>query len=559
MSFETEQTQSLKTGTFVGRETEQARFREMLLDMVGVRKGFFGSLFGNTRQNKISQKIKSRLILIGGKAGSGKTRLAQKLREIAQKDKDFAGRFRITRIDWQEIYERDGRFNALLPGETLSPQILIDVIQSHCVRDNGAGYFEEYTAALEFTKDLAATVKEAELEAVWTYRVQALGRSLKQWSADRPIIFFMDNFQLVAAASSDLLKPLLEESGPAVFLVLSGEKLPLDLAEQLAPERFAEFKARSFDEANLRKFYELELGRYDATADIQQFRVVFDSMLTELEKATADLPLAARLVTFLLQTGLTIKDLSLEEAELIASLVETFATDPLGAGHPDRLKLYALVTLRRPEEGLLSALFDLRKDMLPVGETLGRFRERYDFLFEPGRLMILHAAIQKPLSQWLFEPTRRYDQNGLAKITERGFEYLDSRLNEWSDNFPSLAEQVNDLKWREWALDKVWYGFWQSEDKGWPQALALLTAGLGSRPALAAQTVALLYRLAELGALNEVGQRRLKIFHEVVLDSTAARQQLRELRVMGQDGGYFKAAMPEFASELSAIMNNLLK
>ncbi len=551
----------LPSSNFIGREAAQERFREMLLDMVGNRKGFLGSLLGSgSRSPKTSQPVKSRVTLVGGLAGIGKTRLTLRLRDIALKEKEFARRFRVTRLEWAEVFERDSRLAAILSGETLPLEVLLDILQNHCIRDNAGGYFEPYKTALEETKKLVQTVTGAELLAVWEYRARAIGRCLKDWSSERPLLFFMDNFELVAEAATTIFQPMLEECGSQVGFILSGERLPENMAELTAPERFAAYNLKGFDQPELRRFFELEQAGY-ADNSLPPNRPAYTSpeTLRHLEAVTAGQPLVARLAAFLLETGLPLSELPLplpgQSPE--ARLLDLFANDALMAGHPDRLKLYALASLRRPEQGLLAALFDLRPDLLPVNEVLERLDQRYAFLFEPGRLMIVHPAVNTALRRWLLDPLHRYDEQGLAKINRRGLEYLNIRLEEWSVNFPTLRDRVSDLKWREWALDKVWHTMWLSEDQGWPEALALLTAGLGYRPALARQVVALLEKLAQIGVLNEVGLRRLELFRQVALDPTAAPDALRELRIMGLEGGFFRASMPKFTAELERIINQL--
>jgi hypothetical protein len=553
----------LPPGAFVAREEEQARFREMLLDTAGSRKGFLGSWLGGggSRQDKVKLPVKSRVMLVEGQPGCGKTQLTLRLRDIALKEKEFARRFKATRLDWAELFERDGRLNALLEGEPLPLDVLLDIWQNHCIRDNAGGYFEEYKSAIEATKNLVRTVNEAELLAVWEYRARALGRSLKAWSAERPLLFFMDGFELVIEATEVLFRPALEEAGSQVFFIFSGERLPQDFNNLVSAERLAAFRLAPFSEAELQRFYDLELERYIVSRSEATISPVYRSpdLIARLEEVTAGQPLAARLSAFLLQTGMLPKDLPLPGDPPLAALVESFIGGPLGPGHPDRLRLYALATLRRPEQGLLGALFDVQSDMLPVNEVLQRLDGLYAFLFEPGRPMTLHPAVSFPLRRWLLDPSHRYDPNGLAKLNERGLAYLNARLEEWSANFPTLRDRVNELKWREWALDKIWYAFWLSKDNGWPEATSLLTAGLGLRPAFARQVVALLESLARIGAFNEVGLKRLELFRKIAQDPITAGASLKELRVMGQEGGFFQASMPQFAAELTEILNNLLK
>ncbi len=551
----------LPAGTFVGREDEQARFREMMLQLAGSRKSFLGGLRGSSRPAKITQTVKSWLIVIEGPPGSGKTRLAQRLRELAQKEKEFSGRFRTTRLDWQELFERDNRLTSLLPGEPLSPETLLDLLHNHCVRDNGAGYFEEYRQALEDTKKLAQTVAGDELRAVGEFRARALGRGLLAWSGERYLLFFMDNFQLLDSAAQELFRLLMEESGPQVLYTLSGEEIPTTLAEAVAPARLARFQPGPFNEAELRHFYDLELARYEVGREAGvAFTPAYRSpdLIAQLQSITGGYPLPARFSAFLLQTGLTVANLPAGGPQALAAFTAQFMAGPLSAGHPDRLRLYALATLRRPETGLLGAMFDTRQDMLPVEEMLDRLNERYTFLFEPGRPMTLHPAIVMPLRRWLLDPARRYEVNALPRLNERALSYLDNRLSEWGVNFPGLRDQANDLKWRDWSLDRVWHAFWLGEEKGWPLALALLVAGLGLRPSLARQVLVLLDSLSTLGALNETGRHRLELFKSVTLHPTGAGSDLRELRLMGAEGHFFEIASPQYALELTAIIDKML-
>lgn len=560
----------LTVGTFVGRQAEQARFREMLLELLGPHKGFLSSLFGASPRPAKGAKswpIPGRAALISGPAGGGKTRLALRLREIAQKDKEFVQRFRTIRLDWAELFERDNRLTARLAGEPLSPEILLDLIHNHGLRENGEAYFEAYRAAVEETRTLAKTVRDVELQAVWEYRAQALGRGLQEWSYDRPLLFFMDNISQTNPALQTILPSILEKSGSQVFVILSDLELPSDLSRQIQPEHLAAFQPGPLNPVELKTLLEIELLRYTASRKLSSepadIALLPADLIEQIQEITGGLPLACRLAAFLLQAGLSASELTADSEEnspdVLPVLAEKFMAGPLGPGHPDRLKLYALAVLRRPEPGLLAALFDLRKDMLEIDETLERFNRRYAFLFEPGRPMTFHAALLPAFQRWLVQPNRRYDPTGLVKVHRRGLEYLDTRLQEWGANFNSLAARLNDLKWREWALDKVWHSFWIGEELGWPVALSLLVAGLGFRPAFARQLTALLEQAARTGLLDERGQQRLNLFRETVVRPLKdCRPILRDFKLMGQEGRFFETGLPEFAPELSKLIDDLL-
>lgn len=563
--------QELSVGSFVGRQVEQARFRDMLLEMIApTSKGFFGSLFAPAPRKPRNVKewaIKSRVFLITGPAGSGKTSLGFRLSEMAGTDKEFSSRFRTLRLAWTEVFERDNRLTSRLEGEPPAPDALLDLIHNHCLREDGEPYFESYLASIEETRTLAKTVRDEELEAVWRYRAQALGQGLREWSYDRPLIFIFDDLELTGQAGNLIYPAIFEETGGQFFGILSGETVPTDLEKEVKPERLARFSLEPLSPAEFKALVEKDLQRYRVnqgpTPSGGQTKLS-PELVGQLLETSGGFPLGGRLATFLLQSGLSVDDLNTVVGEgpgdNLGRLAEEVISGPLGKSHPERLKLYALAMLRRPEPGLLAALFDLRKDMLDFDETLERFNQRYAFLFEPGRPMSLHPALLPTFRQWLVQPAQRADPSGPVKVNQHGLEYLDIRLQEWGASFSSLSDRLTDLKWREWALDKMWHSFWISEDQGWPVALSLLVAGLGMRPAFARQVTALLENAVALGLLDEKGRQRLAHFRETVtLPLPECRPVLRSFRVMGEEGKFFERGLPQFAPELSGLIEGFLE
>ena len=558
----------LPTGPFIGRDEEQERFREMLREMLGPKRGFLGNLLGNSpKRARVEQNIKSRVIIISGPAGMGKTRLSLRLRDISQKEKEFVRRLRTTRLDWNEVRDRDQRLASLIPGQPVPPEAFLDMLYNHFVREDLGGHFEDYRQALEETRPLVLKVSGAELEAVWEYRARAIGKSLKSLSGERPLLFFQDNYERVASADH-LIRTAMEESGSTVAWVITGlEEMP-DYAQLVAAERFSRMPLAILSQEELLRFLTSELSRYSENSPTkgqsgeqesqeESGPIAYRSpeQIGRLHSIAGGLPLAARIAAFLLQTGISVENLPLPGENPLQTLVTEFLDGPLDTGHPDRLKLYALALLRRPERGLLTALLDLRQDLLPLNEMLGLLQTRYAFLFEPQRDMVLHTAIEGPMRDWLLQPQRRNEEQGLGRLNRRAMGFLNERLENWAQNFPTLAGRVREVKWREWALDKVWHAFWLGQEEGWREALPLFVATLAYKPATTSEIIQIIQWFNHKGVLDETSRKRLHWLEQISSGGPERTSALTEIEAFEAEQNIFRQKMPRFAAELNSIIS----
>ncbi len=550
------------SGGFIGREEEREKFRQILREYNVTKKGFFGSLMGSPRpkSNKENQpKIQSRVILITGEAGSGKTRLSLQLRQIALKEREFKGKFRVSRLEWQEAIERDQRVAGLSSRKPIPAEVALDIFNTHFVRDEFEGQFEDYRATVEQTRQLAKTVSGAELSAVWDFRARALGRGMRQAAQDRPLIFLLDNF----AGNTELnqvIEAMLEESGSQVTWLIIGNNLPdsFDTVEG----RYFSFELKPFSDDELLRCLQMEFTRYqeDSGLELEISDYRSPEKITYLQKVTGGLPLTARLAAFLLHSGLTVEDLPENENAKVSELLKLFLTEPLGLGHPDRLRLYTLAALRRPEKGLLAAILDLSQDMLSSDEIILLMQSRYSFLFEPGQPITLHQLVSVPLRTWMLEPEQRQEENGLAKVNNRAIEFLSERLRDWGQNFTNLPTRIRDVKWSNWALDLAWHSFWLDEQLGWREILPLFIAGLKYKPAVAATIATTVAQLAEIGAIGDSAESksRLNLVQNLAQSPTDKALWL-ELNGQGRAEGWFDQRWPQFAAQFEFIVEERLK
>ena len=552
---------------FAARDAEQNNWREMLRGLVGPKRGLLGSVvFGTAgpKQSKVATVSKSRLVWIGGMPGVGKTRLAARLRDIAQHDKEFTHRFRTTRLDWAEVRERDTRLTGLSLHQSLPSELFLDVLRSHLEREDLGGYLNDFQQAMTETAELSRTVTGPELAAVWEFRARGLGRSLKGLSGERPLLFLIDNTELWEVAAHQLWQPIFEESGSLVVWVWTGTAQPQGWKEVFAPERTLEMQLTAFSPDEMRRFLEIEAGRYKERVNptAEPTEPVYKSpdkviQLTELSDGVA---LAARLLVYMLESGMTLDELGALPlgSDKITLLLNKVLEEIFNPGHPDYLKIYALGVLRRPERGLLGALLDLRQDMLPLDDLLRRVNARYEFMFEPSRQLKLHTAIERPLRLWLLAHASQ-DENGLVRINRRASSYLDERLREWGLTFQGLKSKIGDVKWAEWALDKVWHSFWQSPASGWAEAVPIFVAGLGYKPLVASQLVVMLEELQSLGVLGQPDDPHLADFQAIIEPASTNRsialQNLQDWSNRQHWFGQHLASIDEFERILSNQLN----
>lgn len=554
---------------FAARSSEQAHWSELLRSLVGPKRGLLSNLvMGNVapKQPKVTTASKSRLLLISGSAGIGKSRLGLRLREIAQHDKEFNHRFRTTRLGWLEARERDARLRGLRSDQPVPPELFLDVISNHLEREDFSLHLEAYQQAMEETLQLSQTVTGAELEAVWEYRARALGQSLKQLAEDKPLLFFLDDCEILGSSIA-WFRPIFEESGSGLVWVLLGQtKAGLgEWQAVVAPERRLEMPLTALRAVEMQRLLEIEFGRYKIRPTlVEAGEPIYKSpdQLARLTALSAGSPLAARLLVYILQSGLRLDEFEDKPGDKTVGLLTKMLEDVLSLAHPDRLKIYAFGVLRRPERGLLAALLDLRQDMLPINDLLQRINARYEFLFEPGRQMTLHSSLAQPLRQWLSEPPRRQEESGLVRINRRGLDYLNERLHEWGLTFNSLRSRISDVKWVDWALDKVWHSFWLNEDAGWREAVPIFVAALEYKPLVANQLLVMLEELSQLGMWGKTGQNHLADLKAILQTSdqllNSPREALQNLHDWSQRENWFGqhlASNDEFERILAKLEN----
>jgi hypothetical protein len=382
---------------------------------------------------------------------------------------------------------------------------------------------------------------------------------MRQAAQDKPLLFLLDNF-VGSIELNQVIAAMMEESGAQVTWLIIGNNLPDSF--DISKGHFLPFDLKPFSDDELLRCLQMEFTRYQEDSGLELEIADYRSpdKITYLQNVTGGLPLTARLAAFLLHSGTTVEDLPENENDKVSALLKLFLTEPLGSGHPDRLRLYTLAALRRPEKGLLAAILNLSQDMLSSDEIILLMQSRYSFLFEPGQPITLHELVSVPLRSWLLEPEQRQEENGLAKVNNRAIEFLSERLRDWGQNFTNLPARIRDVKWSNWALDLAWHSFWLDELLGWREILPLFIAGLEYKPTVAVTIATTVAQLAEIGAIGDSAESKAQLTLVQKLVATPTDKILwQELNTLGLSEGWFDQRWPQFAAQFEFIVTEKLK
>jgi|GEM_PF-882146 len=149
-----EDTKVMAAEIFLGRTEEQERFRQVLNSL---RKTWLQAWF-----SQISTPAKEHrtpfLFLLYGEAGMGKTRLTQKLYEIARNETPFSDQFTTVLIDWEQKHDYSP---ALRVGHNyICPKTILDILYNELVEQGWGQQVINYQQGLRNLQQVEEKVKQ---------------------------------------------------------------------------------------------------------------------------------------------------------------------------------------------------------------------------------------------------------------------------------------------------------------------------------------------------------------------------------------------------------------
>ena len=138
---------------FLARTGEQEKFRQVLrTHQKNLRQNLFNRLLP-----KAVRKDLPFILLFYGEGGMGKTRLLQRLQEIAEKEQSFKGNFNSLLVDWED---KQSHYLGLQVGrDKIQPETVLRVLHEALDTKKGWGsYFNEYHKLREGWQDIKKKV-----------------------------------------------------------------------------------------------------------------------------------------------------------------------------------------------------------------------------------------------------------------------------------------------------------------------------------------------------------------------------------------------------------------
>jgi tetratricopeptide (TPR) repeat protein len=295
-----------------------------------------------------------------------------------------------------------------------------------------------------------------------------LAQGLRELSAERPLIVFMDTYEIVQRLGLWFREVMLH-CGSRVVWVLGARLEPeteaggsgevADFHRRLPGDRFVAMPLHRLDDAAVRQYLA---------------RVVSDRQLTDAEVEsiaahTRGVPLALSIAAELLQNGVAVETVCAGHAEdgpgaVVRAMAERYlyhAREAPGL-RQDLPLIYGLALVyaeRRRDPDVLRALWGKERS---IGERIDELIARHDFVLTESRR--LHQDVRDAVCSYLRDADRRLD---IRAANERAAAKLEERLKRRRQLLPTLDSRLEDDAYLRDILGLIWHRFWVADELGW--------------------------------------------------------------------------------------------
>jgi len=342
----------------------------------------------------------------------------------------------------------------------------------------------------------------------------ALAQGLKRVAARKPLLVFLDTYEIVDRA--DLwLRDVMRAAGPRLVWIISGRD---DLAHsrQFGSEYFTGY-AGEFPRRLIAHDL-LQLAHHDIRelfADVAPDRPLDPAAVTVLTRATRGIPLAVEQAAEMWKKGVALADIigDIDEGTPRSEIVQRMtARYLLHAPDADRPLLYALALARGDVE-------ILRAMLRPAHGADGSPPPAFDLEALLRRLERDYASVHAERARLYDDPAfflrehlkadlRRIGDERVQTLLRRAVETLQARLATIHADLPRLEDRCASEDWTTAALDLCDYLFWLDEPQAWRWLAPRLVESLAYSPELRRGLLGIAHGWKE--HLSADGKKRLK-------------------------------------------------
>ena len=302
---------------------------------------------------------------------------------------------------------------------------------------------------------------------------RALAQGLKQVAKRKPLLVFLDTYEIVDR-TDPWLREVMRAAGPRLVWIISGRN---DLA-----------RSRQFG-SDFFKGYAEEFPRRLVARDLlqleqQDLRAIFahaapkrplrDAEVEVLTRATRGIPLAIEQAAEMWKRGAALADIigDIDEATLGEEIVKEMTHHYLKhVPEADKPLLYALALARGDIE-------ILRAMLRPADDADGSPTPPYDLEALLRRLERDYAAVHAERARLYDDPAfflrehlkadlRRLGNERVRAMLQRAVETLRARLEALQTDLPRLEDRCESEDWTKTVLELCEYLFWLDERAAW--------------------------------------------------------------------------------------------
>ena len=530
---------------FLARTEEQNKFRQVLQSFQVSWTEKHLPTFSKPFRKEPSDGVNSpHIFLLYGEGGMGKSSLSRRLEEITQAQ--FAKDWQAVRIDWEE--ERDKYLDLQVGADQIKPETVLAVLQKNLeiLGGNFRDYLnakrdlekieekldrelrakegaEKYrsliggglglatgllrkipgvdqliasdeaakqvkdagTAALVGLLQEKLSLGERKLFANPTVQLaEALGRGLRELTAGKPTVIFLDTYEIVDRPDCDyVLRQVIKSAGTNIVWVIAGR------ADLTKSRRLADRQFRGYEQDFSERLYGYSLSEFNDQLVQEYFSQAIPNRALPTDGAariaafSLGIPFVVQQIAEIWRTSPEIGlDEILERSDLgsweesshdqvIRVTSERFLKHCFVKNAPEDLRMIcAIGLLRQPDNDLLAA-------MLQVDNFIGAvdgLKQRHSFILLAGKGIRLHNKMEDFLREALRSESillnLQLEGKMLQELNEFAVMSLEEQLKGLQANLP-IADWYEDERITNAMLNLVHHLFWLAEERGWAYAV----------------------------------------------------------------------------------------